>query len=266
MASSPGFLAVDSPNRLFFISSGPGDPGLVTVKGMEALKHCPFVLAPAQFIDSFSGQLAGKEVQSPFVLTRAELISWIEERLPRGNVAIMVPGDFSIFNPFQSFVADFQGRCEVIPGVSAHVAAMGLIAKSLDVPEVAYASIVTSPKAYARDGHADFTGVAGSGRTLVLYMNDRTIGALAADLKTAYAGSTPIGVFENIGGEDEKVTVATLDTIEAAFGGRDPFGIGSESPEPTLALVVVGEAVATDEAPRWWEHRLEKVWKPRGMR
>lgn len=253
-------------NILYFVSCGPGDPGLVTLRGLEVLKKCPFVLAPAQYMESFSEYLSGKELQSPFVLDRAALVAWVEERLARGNVALMVPGDFSLFNPFQSFAADFKGRCEVVPGVSAHVAAMAMLNKSLDIPQISYASVVTSPRAYARDGHADFREVAGKGKTLVLYMNDRPIGQLAAELTTAYDPDTPIAVFEEIGGRREKVTVATLATVEAAFNGRDPFGIGSDSPEPTLALVVVGEAVTTDEAPGWWEHRLEKIWKPRGMK
>lgn len=253
-------------NLLYFVSSGPGDPGLVTLRGLEVIRKCPFILAPAQYGESFSEHLADKEVQSPFVLSRAELVAWVEERLPRGPVALMVPGDFSLFNPFQSFVADFKGRCEVVPGVSAHVAGMALIAKSLDIPQVSYASVVTSPRAYARDGHADFREVAGKGKTLVLYMNDRPVDKLAEELMSAYPPETPIAVFEEIGGPKEKVTVATLETVADAFAGRDPFGIGSESPEPTLALVVVGDAVSTDEAPGWWEHRLEKIWKPRGMR
>lgn len=253
-------------HRLYFVSSGPGDPELITVKGQAILSRCPFVLAPAQYVESFRDLLVGKEVATPFDMDRPALVAWIEERLARGPVAVIVPGDFSLFNPFQSFAADFKGRCEVVPGVSAHVAAMALLAKSLDVPEVAYASIVTSPRAYARDGHANFAAVGGSGKTLVLYMNDRPIAQLALELMEAYAPETPIAIFENVGNAGETKTVATLATIEAALGGRDPFGIGSDSPEPTLALIVVGEAVATDEAPRWWTHRYEKVWKPRGMR
>lgn len=253
-------------NLLYFVSSGPGDPGLVTLRGIEVLGKCPFVLAPDQYRESFSAYLAGKEVESPFVLARAELIAWVEERLPKGNVALMVPGDFSLFNPFQSFAADFKGRCEVVPGVSAHVAGMAMLAKSLDIPQVSYASVITSPRAYARDGHADFREVAGKGKTLVLYMNDRPVDKLVEELMSAYPPETPIAVFEEIGGDGERVTVATLETLVEAFGGRDPFGIGSDSPEPTLALVVVGDAVAADEAPGWWEHRLEKIWKPRGMR
>lgn len=252
--------------RVYFISCGPGDPGLLTLKGARALETCPFVLAPRQFQEAFESLLAGKEVESPFLFDRAGLLGWVNARLPQGPVAVLVPGDFSIFNPFQSFAADFAGNCEVVPGVSSHVAAFALLKKSSDVPEKAYALVVTSPRAHTATGTAAFEEVAGPGRTLVLYMNDRPLGVLAASLSTIYPVSTPIAVFEKIGCRDQRVMVSTLSKVEEDFAGRDPFGIDSKEPEPALALVIVGEAVAADEEPRWWDHRWEKIWKPRGMR
>lgn len=254
------------PNLLYFICCGPGDPDLITVRGLRALADCRFVLASTDYAKSFARYLIGREVQSPFVLDRASLIAWVEERLVKGPVALLVPGDFSVYCPFQSFVADFEGRCEVIPGISSHVAAFALLKKSMDAPQVAHTGIITSPKAYSRDSDpARFRSIAGPGKTLILYMIDRQIGTLAADLMEAYPPTTPIAVFEALGAPEQKVTVSTLEKVEADFSGRDPFGIGSNDPEPTLALVVVGETVVTDESPEWWNHRYEKIWKPRGM-
>lgn len=256
---------MDKANPVYFISSGPGDPGHLTLAGLAALRECPSVLAPALFMNTFSDLLSGKEVESPFKHDRRSLVAWVEERLAAGPVAFLVPGDFSVFCPFQSFVAQFGERSRVIPGVSAHVAAMALIGKSMDVPGVAHAAVITSPRAHTRDGEDAFTDLAGPGRTLVLYMNDRPIGELAASLVPPYTNETPIAVFEKVGCQDQTVTLSTLGSVEADFGGRDPFGLDSNSPEPALALVVVGDAVATDETPQWWDHRYEKIWKPRNM-
>lgn len=256
---------MDKVNHVYFISGGPGDPGYLTLAGLAALRECPFVLAPAQYMRTFSEFLIGKEVESPFRMDRKTLVEWVEERLPKGPVAFLAPGDFSVFCPFQSFAAQFGERSKVIAGVSAHVAAMGLIAKSMDVPGVAHAAVLTSPRAHKRDGNSTLADLAGPGRTLVLYMNDSPIGELAASLIPPYTKDTPIAVFENVGCEGETVTISTLGGVEDDFKGRDPFGLESRSPEPALALVVVGDAVTTDEPPQWWDHRYEKIWKPRNM-
>lgn len=255
------------PHKVYFVSSGPGDPTLLTLRGLEAIKDSPFILAPIQLANSFARYLEGKEVQSPFVLDRASLLSWINERLLKGNVALLAPGDFSLFCPFQSFPADFPGRFEVIPGVSAHVAAMAVIGKSMDVPEVSHTTLITSPRAYARDGGVGlYYSSAGPGKTLVLYMNDRTVNTLVEELLNVYPAETPIGIFEEVGSPDQRVTLSTLADIEKDLKGHDPFGIGSGSPEPALALVIVGDSLIHYEDQKWWNHRYEKIWKPRGMR
>ena len=256
----------EKPYEVFFISAGPGDPGLMTLSGAEALKACPFVLAPAQFAESFAKFLNGKEVRSPFQMDRATLTSWVEERLQAGSVAFLVPGDFSVFCPFQSFAAYFGARSVVIPGVSTHVAAMSILKKSMDVPGVAHAAVITSTRAHTRGGEPAIPALADPGRTLVLYMMDKPLAELVTSLSPPYGEDTPIAIFERVACPGQKVTVSTLGKVVDDFGGRDPFGLDSDSPEPALALVIVGDAVATDEAPGWWDHRYEKVWKPRNMR
>lgn len=252
---------------LYFVSCGPGDPGLLTLAGLEAIKASPSILAPDAYTRLFADHLRGKEVTSPFSMDWDTLAGWIESRLVRGSVAFLLPGDFSTFCPFQSFVPRFASRSKVIPGVGTHSAAAAFLKRTLDMPGVAHATVITSPRAYRRDGKegrgiGDF---AEPGRTLVIYMNDLPVEELVRELERGYQPETAIGIFENLYAPDERVTLATLATIGDALGGHDPFGIGSGSPEPTLALVLVGDSLAHDEGPEWWNHRYEKVWKPRGM-
>jgi precorrin-4/cobalt-precorrin-4 C11-methyltransferase len=258
---------VAEPAPVYFVSCGPGAPDLLTVAGLRAVEQSPAVLAPALYAETFRELLSGKEVESPFVMDHEGVASWVEARLPRGPVAFLVPGDFSTFCPFQSFVSRFRPRSRVIPGVSAHVAAAALVGKTFDMPGVAHCTVLTSPKAYARNGgRIGLRELGGEGRTLVLYMNDLPLPDLVAELGAVYPADTPIAIFERIGGPDERVTVATLETVVTVLGGRDPYEIGNRSPEPSLALTVVGRALTADEPPEWWNHRCETIWRPRGMR
>ncbi len=263
-----GTSAPGAPGHpVYFIGAGPGDPALVTRLGLEALDASASVLAPAAFQRSFGPLLTGKEVASPFRMDHATVVRWVEERLERGPVAFLMPGDFSTFCPFQSFVAHFRGRARVIPGIGAHAAAAALLGKTLDLPGVTHATVITSPRAFAREGgRVRLRDYARPGHMLVLYMNNLPLPELVEELRDGYGrGDVPIAILENVACPDQRITVATLDTVVERIGERDPFGIDSEDPEPALALVIVGDALARDEDPSWWNHRYETVWKPRGM-
>jgi hypothetical protein len=50
------------------------------------------------------------------------------------------------------------------------------------------------------------------------------------------------------------------------LGDQDPYKVGQDSAEPRLVLTVVGDALGQDEQPEWWDERVDKMWRPRGMR
>ncbi len=254
-------------HRVEFIGAGPGHPGLLTLAGAEALRACPAVLAPATFQESFASLLVGKEVASPFPMTHAEVVAWVDDRLPRGPVAFLIPGDFSSFCPFQSYVAHFGESGRVIPGVGAHAAAAALLKRGFDVAGVAHATVLTSPRAHTRSGgRVRLREYARPGHTLVIYMNDLPLPDLTAELRAGFGADAPIAVLERVSCPDERVTVGTLDSICAAVGDRDPFALASKGREPALALVIAGDALAAAEKPAFWDRRHEKLWKPRGVR
>lgn len=259
-------MAADTSNRLYLISSGPGDPELLTVAGSRALARSGSVLAAGLFVETFSELLEGKEVVSPFTMCHADLTAWIEERLASTSVALLVPGDFSTFSPFQPIAAHFGDRSTVIPGVGSHSVAAAMVKHTFDQPGIAHATVHTSPRAFAKDDKSlNLCDFGAPGRTLVLYMLNSEVGELASELMEVYPPETPIAIFERLGCPDATVTKTSLDRIEEAVGDRDPFGVRSKSSEPALALVVVGFALDADESPEWWDYRYEKIWKPREM-
>ena len=255
-------------HRVEFIGAGPGHPDLLTLGGLEALRRCPAVVAPLSFHRSLESLLQGKEVESPFQMDHRTLVAWIEARLALGSVAFLMPGDLSTFCPFQSFVAHFGDRARVIPGVGAHAAAAAVLKKTFDLPGVAHATVLTSPRAFARQqGRVRLRDYARPGHTVVIYMNDMPLIDLVDELRAGFGGEhIPIAILEKIFCPGERVTCATLGTICDKVGNRDPFQLGSTEPEPALTLVAVGEALGADEDPTWWDYRHERIWKPRGMR
>lgn len=257
-------------HKIIFVGAGPGDPDLLTMAGVKAIERARFILTPALYKETFSELIAGKIVESPFCMNHADLAAWIEARLPEGDVVFLMPGDFSIFCPFQSVVSHFADRVQVIPGVGAHAAAAAVLKKTFDMPGVSHTTIHTSPRAFKRPGNGESQSqrlgdFAKPGCTLIIYMNNLPLQELAAELRNGYGLDAPIAILERLGCPDHQETIATLDTIVEAVGDRDPFNLSSPSSEPALALVIVGESLAKDEGPEWWDHRYENCWKPRGM-
>ena len=73
--------------KIYFIGGGPGDPDLVTVRGLGILKGARLVLAPGHFRESFAGLLAGKESFDPFDYHHKELVAKVDAYLDRGEDA-----------------------------------------------------------------------------------------------------------------------------------------------------------------------------------
>ncbi|MBI5445633.1 MAG: hypothetical protein HY900_31010 [Deltaproteobacteria bacterium] len=252
-------------SRVDFIGVGPGDPELITVAGLAALREARAVLAPALFAKVFGPELAGKEVASPFQMTHESVVEWVEARLRRSPVAFLVPGDFSLFCPFQSFVTQFGERARIIPGVGTHAAAAAVLKKTFDVPGVAHATVLTSPRAVAAEGRVRLRDYARPGHTLLLYMIDLPLPELVAELHAGFGRDTPIAILEQLSCPEERVTRGRLSDICERVGERDPFGLRSRSREPALAIVVAGDVLEAEEDPSWWNRRHERIWKPRGV-
>ena len=84
--------------RIYFIGSGPGDPTLMTIKGMEHLRAASLVLVPGFFKESYAEYLKGKDWFDPFDYYHADLVAKVDACLDSGrDAAFMIPGDLAIF-------------------------------------------------------------------------------------------------------------------------------------------------------------------------
>lgn len=240
------------------VGAGPGDPELITVKGLRRLQAADVVVhdaliglalleecrADAEIID------AGKRAGGP---TRPQ--DWINrllvERARRGlRVVRLKGGDPFVFGrgaeEAEALVAAGVAW-EVVPGVSAAVA----------VP--AYAGIPLTHRAYAASfavitGHEPADRSASRLRwhalahgidTLVFLMGVGRLAAIAARLiEAGRAAETPAAVVRWGTTVEQTMIVATLATIAEAVAAAE---LGSP------ALLVVGEVVGLHAALAWFD-------------
>lgn len=242
----------------YLIGAGPGDPGLLTVKGQDCLKKADVVIYDYLADDSllfltrpdaeliYAGKQAGKHT-----LKQSEINALLVEKVAQGHtVARLKGGDPFVFGRGGEEALALRENnlaFEIVPGVTSAIAAP------------AYAGIPVTHRAVATSfavvtGHEDPTKPEASMRwehlatgvdTLTFVMGlgklRKIVGELIAHGRPA---TTPAAVVRwGTKAEQETVvsTLAELPAVVEAAGLKPP------------GLLVIGEVVALRDKLRWFE-------------
>ncbi|MHB8173551.1 MAG: SAM-dependent methyltransferase [Nitrospirota bacterium] len=236
--------------KLWFVGGGPGDPALMTLRGMEVLKSASLVFAPGHYRETYAAALEGKEHYDPFDFHHKDLTEKIDSALNEGkDVVFLVPGDLAIFSPVQSIISRFPDA-EVIPGVSALNAASAALKRTFDLPGISHSTIATSPKTI--NNSPDTIGeLSRHQATLVLFMNNKKPDALAAELSEGYPPDTPVAIVSRISLPGQGIINTTVGGLSRDV---DPEWFADED---AFKIVVVGRALTASEDPSWWDRRKD---------
>ncbi|BFH72277.1 cobalt-precorrin-7 (C(5))-methyltransferase [Sulfurisphaera javensis] len=121
---------------LYIIGVGPGDPDLITVKGLEIIKKCDIISGWGSVIERFSTYLEGKKVIKLNYREESKQLEEIMRLAKETNVAFLNHGDPSV-SDFQLIekikkLAEKEGvNLVLIPGVSSIIRALHIIDKDL---------------------------------------------------------------------------------------------------------------------------------------
>ena len=246
--------------RVYLVGAGPGDPGLMTVRGLEVLRCADVVVydrlvnpalldeAPPEALRIFAGKRAGAHC-----LPQAQINARLIEHAWRGRVVVRLKGGdpfvFGRGGEEALALANAGVAFEIVPGVSAAVA----------VP--AYAGIPVTHRGLASSfavvtGHEDpgkdATGVdwarlATAVDTIVVLMGARSLPRIVAELVThGRPPATPVALIRWGTTEAQETLVGTLADIVAR---AEAVALAP----PVLA--VIGAVVALRERLEWFESR-----------
>lgn len=234
---------------VYLVGAGPGDPSLITVRGLEALRSADVVvydrLVHPELVDR-----AAPWVERIFVGKRAEGRSIEQDKtndlliaLAReGRVVVRLKGGDPFVFGRGAEECEALGRAgvpfEVIPGVSSALAAPA--AAGIPVTHRRYASAFAVAAGHECEGESDLDwGALARIPTLVFLMGLRALPNIAARLLAHGAGpDTPAAVIASATLPEQRAVVGTLATIADLARAA-----GLESP----ATLVVGEVVRVRE-------------------
>jgi uroporphyrin-III C-methyltransferase len=242
--------------RVALVGGGPGDPSLLTIAAVEALRECdvvvyddlvsPEVLAYAS--ENAARIAVGKRAGQPSV-SQFRINELLVELALEGRVVVRLKGGdpfvFGRGGEEAEALAAAGVPWRVVPGVSSGIAAPAYAGIPLTHRGVASSVLfVTGHEAAGKTGGVDWEAAARSADTIVVFMCARTIANVARRL---VAGGRPLATPIAL------VRWGTLGRQEVYRGTIGDAALGRTDAVEPPALAVIGDVVALRDWLRWFD-------------
>jgi uroporphyrin-III C-methyltransferase len=219
-----------------FVSSGPGDPELLTLKAVNRLAAADAVL----FDDLSSGPIlthvkpgadlvgVGKRAGRPSPKQGSVSQLLVDYALTGARVVRLKSGDAGLFGRLEEEIDACRAAgvaYEIIPGVtsaSAAAAAYGIpLTRRLTARRVQFVTGHDVTGALPQD--LNLAALADPGATTVIFMGKRTFAELATKLQThGLDPATPAVLAESVSTPEQRFLRATLATLAPQISGDGP--------------------------------------------
>jgi uroporphyrin-III C-methyltransferase len=235
--------------RLTLIGAGPGDPDLITVKGLKKLAEADVVLydalvntsllrySPANSIKIFVGKRAGNHRK-----TQEEINDLIVNlAYKHGHVVRLKGGDPFIFGRgFEevSHAVNHLIPSEVVPGISSSTGVSALHNLPLTLRGHSEGFWVLTGTTSGKQLSRDIKTACASSATVVILMGMQKLSHITKIYKSAGKNDAPVMIIQNGSMKNERSVVGTIDSIEKIAIRR-----GLKSP----AVIFIGEVVRVAE-------------------
>ena len=228
---------------VYFIGAGPGDPGLITLRGKDLIESCPVCLYAGSLVPRRIVEYAprGARVLDTAEMTLEDIVGEMTEATRDGkDVARVHSGDPSLYGAIAEQIRHLAAagiRYEIVPGVPAFAAAAAACGIELTIPEVSQTVILTrtAMKSSGMPEFEDLEILGQSGATLAIHLSIRNTRAIQRKLIPLYGGDCPVVVAYRVGWPDQLIIRTDLDALQTRV--RD-------HKLTRTALVLVGKALA----------------------
>lgn len=244
--------------KVSLIGAGPGDPGLITARGLELLSQADVIiydalanpallkLARPDAETIYVGKVAGRHALPQEQINRL----LVEKAREKGHVARLKGGDPYIFGrggEEGEYLAAHDVEFEVVPGITSVIAAPAYAGIPLTHRDyVSSLTIITgheSPEK-AETAH-DWQAFVKSGATLVFVMGMKNLAHICANLLTAGMDpEMPAAVIQRGTTPLQRTVTAPLHALNERAAQA---GLGSP------AVIVVGRVVALANRLNWFD-------------
>jgi uroporphyrinogen III methyltransferase/synthase len=246
--------------KVYLVGAGPGDPALITIKGLECLKKADVVIYD-RLVDKSLLDIVRPDTEKIFVgkasgyhtIEQAEINQLLVKKAQAGKTVVRLKGG----DPFllgrggeeAEALATNQVPFEVVPGVSSAIAVPAYAGIPLTHRNLASSfSVITGHEATAKTkSSVSWQRIATGADTLVLLMGIGNLAKITTELiKNGRAPSTPVALIHRGTTPKQQTLVGTLENI---------VEIAKQSNFKPPAVIVVGEVVRLRKKLQWFENR-----------
>jgi len=242
---------------VYLVGAGPGDPGLITVRGSEVLGRADVIvydrLASPALLDlaptSAERIYAGKEPGRP-AMPQSEIDALLVQRALDGLTVVRLKGGdpFVFGRGGEELLACIEAgvACEVVPGISSAIAAPAMAGIPVTHRGAAQSfAVVTGSTAHGDE--VDLARVATSTDTLVVLMAAGKLAETCAELiRAGRPADEPAAIIQWAATPEQRTIVGTLNDLPTLAA------VARIGPPATLvvgSVVALGPAMSPMDAP-----------------
>ena len=250
----------ENKGMVYLVGAGPGDPGLITVKGLECIKAADVVI-----YDRLAGPglLAHRRPDARCIyvgkkpdhhaLSQAEINKLLVEEASRGQMVVRLKGgDPFVFGRGGDEAEELAGQnipFDIVPGVTSAVA----VPAYAGIPvthrnHTSTLAVITGNEDPEKDDSSiQWAKIATGAGTLVFLMGMGNLPAISSKLmEHGRPPGTPVALIHRGTHPEQRTLVGTLDNIA---------GLAAKAGFKNPAVIVVGEVVKLRDSLRWFEKK-----------
>jgi precorrin-4/cobalt-precorrin-4 C11-methyltransferase len=201
--------------KVWFVGAGPGNPELITVKGLSLLRDADVLIYAGSLVNPELIAQSGAPIKlDSWGMKREEIIAAMESAARSGKTVVRLhSGDPSLYGAIIEQIEELEKldiKVEIVPGVSSLFAAAAALESQLTLRGVSESLIITRPAGKTLD-HDQISELSALGVTMVVFLGTEKLEEITK--KLACPGDTPAAVVYHASWPDQKIVRGTVSDI-----------------------------------------------------
>ncbi len=224
---------------VYFVGAGPGDPGLLTIKGKEMIEKAEVIIYAGSLVNDKILCFARKDAKlhDSAGMNLEEIMKIMLGAVAQKKMVVRLhSGDPGIYGSIgeQIFILEEKGiPCRVVPGVSSALAGAAVLKKELTNPGLSQTVIFTRLEGRTPvPAKEKLSLLAGYGATMCIFLSVGMLSEVVTELSKGYLSETPVIVIEKVSLPEERIIRGNLENI---------VSLVKKAGITKTALIMVGE-------------------------
>lgn len=209
--------------KVYIVGAGPGDPDLITVKGLNILMNADLVLYTDSLVNEELIARAGNhaKVLQSSGMDLEQMVSVMAEAVHSGkSVARVHTGDPAIYGAILEQMVLLKQRdvaYEIVPGVSSVFASAAVLGAELTIPDLTQTVILTRADGRTPVPEREkLRDLASHHCTVALFLSAALAKKVVKEfMEAGWSENTPVAVVQRATWPDQKIVRTTLKDLDS---------------------------------------------------